>query len=90
MPDEVSNCRSGSLLSEEHMLAPLQTSGTVLCNVLRGHKRVYDAIKSMPGGEATAVGIVHNVFWLEPKGDGLGYSHVKCAAYTPLPPALMP
>lgn len=51
--------------------------GTVLCNTLRGHTQAYDAIKAMRGGEDTAVGIVHNVFWLEPKGDGLGYTHVK-------------
>jgi hypothetical protein len=52
-------------------------AGTVLCNIMRGHKQVYDAIKSMPGGETTAVGIVHNVFWLEPKGEGLLYAHVR-------------
>jgi len=58
-------------------IAHFKTGGTVLCNVLRGHKRIYDAIKAMPGGKECAVGIVHNVFWLEPKGDGLGYAHVK-------------
>lgn len=51
--------------------------GTVLCNTLRGHTQVYDAIKAMPGGAETAIGIVHNVFWLEPKSKGVGYAHVK-------------
>lgn len=55
----------------------MQMAGRVLCNILRGHKQVYDAIKSMPGGATTAVGIVHNVFWLEPKGSGPLYAHVR-------------
>jgi hypothetical protein len=55
----------------------LQLAGRVLCNILRGHKQIYDVIKSMPGGATTAVGIVHNVFWLEPKGQGLLYAHVR-------------
>lgn len=54
-----------------------QMAGRVLCNILRGHKQVYDAIKAMPGGNTTAVGIVHNVFWLEPKGSGPLYAHVR-------------
>ena len=66
---------------EQAAAAAVQMSGTVLLNELRGHRQIYDAIKGMPGGKECAVGIVHNVFWLEPKGDGLAYSHVKCAAF---------
>lgn len=68
----------------------VQMSGTVLLNELRGHRQIYDAIKGMPGGKECAVGIVHNVFWLEPKGDGLAYSHVKCAAPPSKPPPPRP
>ena len=57
-------------------------AGRVLCNILRGHKQIYDVIKSMPGGDTTAVGIVHNVFWLEPKGQGPLYAHVRCCNTT--------
>ena len=60
----------------------LQLAGRVLCNILRGHKQIYDVIKSMPGGDTTAVGIVHNVFWLEPKGQGPLYAHVRCCNVT--------
>jgi hypothetical protein len=59
------------------LCSALQLAGTVLCNIMRGHKQLYDMIKSMPGGETTAVGIVHNVFWLEPKGQGPLYAHVR-------------
>lgn len=57
--------------------AHFKLGGTVLCNTLRAHTAAYDAIKAMPGSEKTAVGIVHNVFWLEPKEKGFRYSHVK-------------
>ena len=71
---------------EQAATAAVQMSGTVLLNELRGHRQIYDAIKGMLGGKECAVGIVHNVFWLEPKGDGLAYSHVKCAAPPSKPP----
>ena len=29
------------------------------------------------GGKETQVGLVHNVFWTEPQGKGLLYTHVK-------------
>lgn len=52
-------------------------AGHVLCNILRGHTGIYNAIKAAPGGAEVAVGIVHNVFWLEPKGTGPLYAHVR-------------
>ncbi len=55
----------------------LQMAGHVLCNILRGHTGIYNAIKAAPGGAKVAVGIVHNVFWLEPKGTGPLYAHVR-------------
>jgi beta-glucosidase/6-phospho-beta-glucosidase/beta-galactosidase len=50
-----------------------------LLYMLRAHSEAYRAIKEMPGGKTTAVGIVHNVFWTEPKHKGLLYTHVKAA-----------
>ncbi len=47
-------------------------------NMLRSHAAAYKALKAMPGAEDVAVGIVHNVFWLEPKGKGPLYFHVRC------------
>lgn len=54
-----------------------QMAGHVLCNILRGHTGIYNAIKAAPGSAHVAVGIVHNVFWLEPKGKGPLYAHVR-------------
>ena len=46
-------------------------------NMLRSHNAAYKALKAMPGAENVAIGIVHNVFWLEPKGKGPLYFHVR-------------
>ena len=35
----------------------------------------------LPGGQDVAVGLVHNVFWTEPKGTGLHYAHVRSAVH---------
>ncbi len=59
--------------------APRQEAGTYLLNELRAHAAAYKVIKAMPGGGDVEVGLVHNVFWMEPKGSGPFYSHVKCA-----------
>ena len=55
-----------------------QGAGVTLMNMLRSHAAAYKALKAMPGAEDVAVGIVHNVFWLEPKGKGPLYFHVRC------------
>ena len=36
------------------------------------------------GGKETQVGLVHNVFWTEPKGKGLLYTHVRHVAHLTL------
>lgn len=46
--------------------------------MLRSHSAAYAAIRKMPGSEDVTIGIVHNVFWLEAKGDGPAYFHVRC------------
>ena len=33
------------------------------------------------GGSEVEVGVVHNVFWTEPKRHGLLYTHVRCAPH---------
>eukprot|EP00884_Botryococcus_braunii_P004590 jgi/Botrbrau1/14131/Bobra.182_3s0072.1 len=35
-------------------------AGTVLLNLMKAHRRAYYVIKSMPGGQDTRIGIVHN------------------------------
>jgi len=40
--------------------------GTHLLHMLIAHTQVYDAIKSLPGGRRSSVGIVHNWFTFEP------------------------
>ncbi len=54
-----------------------QNAGKTLMNMLRSHNAAYKALKAMPGAENVAIGIVHNVFWLEPKGKGPLYFHVR-------------
>ena len=31
----------------------------------------------LSGGKDVMVGLVHNVFWTEPKGTGIMYAHVR-------------
>jgi beta-glucosidase len=38
----------------------------VLYHLMRAHTAVYDAIKSMPGGDAVEVGLVKNIFQFDP------------------------
>ncbi len=54
-----------------------QGAGKTLMNMLRSHNAAYHAVKAMPGAENVAIGLVHNVFWLEPKGKGPLYFHVR-------------
>ena len=54
-----------------------QGAGKSLMNMLRSHSAAYKAIRAMPGSEDVTIGLVHNVFWLEAKGNGLLYFHVK-------------
>ena len=68
---------SGWSLTEAAFSAP-QNAGKSLLNMLRSHTAAYKALKAMPGAENVAIGIVHNVFWLEPKGKGPLYFHVRC------------
>ena len=46
--------------------------------MLRSHSAAYAAIRKMTGSENVTIGIVHNVFWLEAKGDGPAYFHIRC------------
>ena len=39
---------------------------TVLYHLMRAHTAVYDAIKAMPGGDQVEVGLVKNIFQLDP------------------------
>lgn len=40
--------------------------GLHLRNMLIAHTEAYDAIKALPGGSQSSIGIVHNWFWFEP------------------------
>ncbi len=40
--------------------------GVHLRNMLIAHTEAYDAIKALPGGSQSSIGIVHNWFWFEP------------------------
>ncbi|KAK9814269.1 hypothetical protein WJX72_003165 [[Myrmecia] bisecta] len=53
--------------------------GIHLGNMMRCHAAAYEAIKALPGGKDVQVGIVHNVFWVEPRGSGPLYAHVRAA-----------
>ena len=41
--------------------------GRHILNMLKSHTAVYAAIKALPGGQNTSIGLVHNWFWFEPK-----------------------
>jgi beta-glucosidase len=43
-----------------------RTAGTVLCNLLDAHVRVYQTLKSMPGGKNASIGIVHQLLKSQP------------------------
>ncbi|DBB01829.1 hypothetical protein WJX77_006999 [Trebouxia sp. C0004] len=60
-------------------LMHFRDAGLVLLHMLRAHAAAYRAIKKMPGGKDVLVGLVHNVFWTEPKGTGILYAHVRAA-----------
>jgi beta-glucosidase/6-phospho-beta-glucosidase/beta-galactosidase len=60
-------------------LLRFRTAAHVMRNMLLSHARAYKAIKEMPGGSSVEVGVVHNVFWTEPKSKGVLYTHVKAA-----------
>ena len=34
-------------------------------------------VYAFAGGEGVAVGLVHNVWWMEPKESGLMYKHIE-------------
>ncbi|KAL3135656.1 hypothetical protein ABBQ38_006135 [Trebouxia sp. C0009 RCD-2024] len=61
------------------MLMQFKDAGMVLLHMLRAHAAAYRVIKQMPGGKDVMVGLVHNVFWTEPKGTGIMYAHVRAA-----------
>ena len=46
-------------------------------HMLRSHSAAYKALRTMSGTEGVSIGLVYNVFWLEAKGNGLLYFHVK-------------
>ena len=54
-----------------------QGAGKSLMNMLRSHSAAYKALRAMPGSGGVSIGLVHNVFWLEAKGNSLLYFHVK-------------
>lgn len=58
----------------------LQTAAKVLRNMLSAHAQAYKAIKGMPHAEGVHVGLVHNVFWTEPKRHNPLYGHVRWGA----------
>ena len=68
---------TSDLGSLEASSSSAQNAGKTLMNMLRSHNAAYKALKAMPGAESVAIGIVHNVFWLEPKGKGPLYFHVR-------------
>lgn len=39
---------------------------TVLGNLLQAHGRIYRALKAMPGGDAASIGLVKNIFHIDP------------------------
>lgn len=51
--------------------------GLNVLHLMQSHAAAYRAIKCLPGGQDVEVGLVHNVFWLEPKSDSLLYTHIK-------------
>ncbi|KAL4538341.1 hypothetical protein Ndes2437B_g01352 [Nannochloris sp. 'desiccata'] len=48
-------------------MARISGCGRHILHLLRAHTDVYAAIKVMPGGDQTSIGLVHNWFWFEPK-----------------------
>lgn len=44
----------------------VQKTGEVLANLLHAHTAVYGALKARPGGEEARIGIVKNIFQLDP------------------------
>ena len=58
----------------------LQTAAKVLRNMLSAHAQAYKVIKGMPNAEGVQVGLVHNVFWTEPKRHNPLYGHVRWGA----------
>lgn len=54
-------------------------AGTWLCNMLRAHADTYKAIRALPGGKQVEIGLVHNVFWTEPKYKGPFAAYIRGA-----------
>ncbi|CAG9467319.1 unnamed protein product [Pedinophyceae sp. YPF-701] len=52
-------------------------AGQVYANMLTAHTRAYRAIKELPGGGKSRIGIVHNWFGFVPKGKGPGYAAAR-------------
>lgn len=48
-------------------MARISGCGRHILHMLRAHTEAYAAIKALPGGKDTSVGLVHNWFWFEPK-----------------------
>lgn len=59
-------------------LLDLRAGAYNVLHLLQGHAAVYRMIKEhVAWGKSVEVGIVHNVFWLAPKGEGPLYTHVR-------------
>lgn len=58
-------------------LLHFRTAGRVLMIMLRAHAAAYKAIRALPGGKDVQIGLIHNVFWTEPKGHGWRYAHAR-------------
>jgi len=43
-----------------------QTTANVMKNLMKAHVRVYRALKALPGGDQTQIGIVKNIFQMDP------------------------
>lgn len=54
--------------------------GIHLRNMLIAHTEAYDAIKALPGGSESSIGIVHNWFWFEPAASCCTLPHVTFLA----------
>lgn len=52
---------------ETMMSAGLETTATVLKNMLQAHVLIYDKIKALPSGSRAQVGIIHNVLKFAPR-----------------------
>ena len=77
-PNEALTCLAGrpSNCGKVNLFV-LQTAAKVLRNMLSAHAQAYKAIKAMPHADGVHVGLVHNVFWTEPKRHNPLYGHVR-------------